>query len=213
MNPRIRRRNQLYAAGALPAAVMLFLAAQLGLSLKANHDGQAAYDGHSWADAERSFLDAPGLAEAWIGNWVGPFGAGAAAYRDGRYGDAVRYFEDALDDVPADRECDVRRNLALSHEEAGDGLLAHGRRPAARAEFRAGRSALAGGDCRDDGAGLTLDHRLESKAVGRAPDPDEGAELAPDEKLEELQRRNAERRREQPEDVDPSTEPDRQIYW
>lgn len=209
MNARVRRRNQLYLAGALPAAVMLFFAVQIGLALKANYDGRSAYDDRSWSDAESSFLDAPGL----IQPWVGPFGAGAAAYRGGQYADAVHHFQDALDDVPGDRECDVRRNLALSHEELGDKLLERGKRGPARAEFAAGRSALAEGDCLDDEAGLKLDRRLESKAGGRAPDPDEGASLKPEEKLEELERRNEERRREPPEDVDPTSEPDRQIYW
>jgi hypothetical protein len=208
MNPRIPRRNRLYLAGALPAVVMLFLAAQLGLALKANDDGRSAYDRNAWTDAEQRFLDAPGLIEPW----VGPFGAGAAAYRDARYVDAISLFSDALDDVPDHRECDVRRNLALSHEERGDELRARGRQQAAREQFTAGRSALANGDCLDD-AGIGLDRRLESKEEGRAPQPDEAADLDPEDKLEELRKRNQERRRPEPEPVDPQNEPDRQIQW
>jgi len=209
VNPRTSRRNQLYLAGAIPTAVMLFFAAQIGLALNANHDGRSAYDESSWTDAEESFLDAPDLVEGW----VGPFGAGAAAYRDGRYADAVSLFSDALDDVPDEHECDVRRNLALSHEERGDELLGDGKREPAREEFTAGRTALAGGDCLDDEVGVALDRRLESKIDGRAPDPDEGANLDPEEKLEELEQRNEERRRPDPEPIDPANEPDRQIQW
>lgn len=208
MNPRRQRRNQLYLAGAVPAAVLLFVAAQLGLALKANHDGRSAYDESSWAEAENRFLDAPGL----IGGWVGPFGAGAAAYRDGRYADAVAHFSEALDDVPDEHECDVRRNLALSHEERGDELLEDGERKPAKAEFTAGREVLAAGGCLDE-SGVAMDRRLESKAEGRAPDPEEGANLDPEEKLEALERRNEERRRPDPEPVDPETEPNRQIEW
>lgn len=208
MNPRIQRRNQLLLIGAVPAAVLLFIAAQLGLALKANHDGRSAYDRSSYADAEDRFLAAPGLVEGW----VAPFGAGASAYRDGRYADAIAHFRDALDGVPDDRECDLRRNLALSHEERGDELLAGGKPKQAKTEFATGRQALAAGDCLDD-TGTAIDRRLESKQEGRAPDPEEGANLDPEEKLEALEKRNEERRRPEPEPIDPEDEPDRQIQW
>ncbi len=207
MNPRLQRRNQLYLAGALPAAILLFFAAQIGLALNANHDGRSAYDDSSWSDAEDSFLSAPGL----IGAWVGPFGAGAAAYRDARYEEAVEHFSDALEEVPDDHECDVRRNLALSYEERGDELRGEGKPKPAREQYAAGRSALTG-DCLDD-TGSAIDRRLESKEEGRAQNPDEGADLDPEEKLEALEERNEERRRRDPDPVDPPKEPKRQIQW
>lgn len=208
MNPRIQRRNQLFLIGAVPAAVLLFVAAQLGLALKANHDGRSEYDRSSYADAEDRFLAAPGL----VDGWVAPFGAGASAYRDGRYDDAIAHFRDALEDVPDDRECEVRRNLALSHEEQGDVLLAAGKKKPAKAEFATGRQVLAAGDCLDE-SGTAIDRRLESKEEGRAQDPDEGANLDPEEKLEALEKRNEERRREEPPPIEPEDEPDRQIQW
>lgn len=208
MNTRTPRRNRLFLIGAAPAAVMLFLALQLGLALKANHDGRSAYDDHDYADAVSSFLDAPGLVEGW----VGPFDAGAAAYRGGEFREAVGHFEDALSDVPDEHECDVRRDLALAHEEVGDRLFDHGQSVAAREEYAAGRSALAEGDCLDE-TGVKLDRRLESKEEGRVEEPDEGAALEPDEKLEELDQRNEQRQRNEDKPRDPSTEPDRQIQW
>jgi tetratricopeptide (TPR) repeat protein len=214
MNPRIHRRNQLFALGVVPAVLVLLLLLDVILQLDANHAGRSAYDDQKYADAEQAFLDAGGvdLPEGW----VAPFNAGAAAYQDGRYADAVGHFETALDDVPEDRECTVRVDLALTHEALGDRLRLQGKPRQSLEEFHVGRSVLDGGGCAD-GEGKSVDDRLAARilAADRSPN-DPNAELTPEEKLARLEEQNEqageERRREQ-EDVDPTTEPDTPIQW
>jgi len=214
MNPRIPRRNQLFALGALPAVIVLLLLLDVILQLDANHAGRSAYDDQRYADAERAFLDAAGvdLPEGW----VTPFNAGTAAYQDGRYADALAHFESALDDVSGDRECMVRVDLALTHEALGDQLRLQGKPRQSLEEFHLGRSALDEGGCAD-GEGQSVDDRLAARILAADPSPsDPNAELTPEEKLARLEEQNKqageERRREQDE-VDPTKEPDTPIQW
>jgi tetratricopeptide (TPR) repeat protein len=214
MNPRTARRNQLFAFGAVPALLVLLLALDVGLQVKANHDGRSAYDDKAYADAERAFLDAAGvdLPESWVRS----FNAGAAAYQEGQYADAVAQFESALGDAPDDRECMVRVNLALTHEELGDQLRKQGKPKQSLEEFGAGRTALDKGGCAD-GQGESVDRRLAARilAADRSPG-DANAELTPEEKLaklEELNNRAGEQRQRDPEDIDPTKEPTTPIEW
>lgn len=214
MNPRIARRNQLFTLGLLPALVVLLLALDVGLQLKANHDGRTAYDDKAYADAEQAFLDAAGvdLPEGW----VKPFNAGAAAYQDAQYADAVAHFESALADAPDDRECSVRVNLALTHEALGDEERRQGNRRQSLEKFGEARTVLEVGGCAEDD-GQSVDRRLAAKilAADRSPD-DKNAELSPEEKLaklEELNDRAGEKTERDPEETDPTTEPDTPIEW
>lgn len=214
MNPRIARRNQLFAFGIVPTVVVLLLALDVGLQFKANHDGRAAYDHKEYADAEQTFLDAAGvdLPESW----VQPFNAGAAAYQDGQYDDAVAHFDSALADAPDDRECIVRVNLALTHEALGDQLRRQGSRRKSVEEFGEGRTTLEGSGCADDDA-QSVDRRLAAKilAADRSPD-DANAELSPEEKLaklEELNKRAGEKKDPEPGEIDPTNEPVTPIEW
>jgi len=214
MNPRIARRNQLFVLGVVPALVVLLLAIDVGVQLKANHDGRAAYDNKAFADAEEAFLDAAGV-ELPEG-WVKPFNAGAAAYQDGQYADARSHFESALDKAPDDRECTVRVNLALTHEALGDELRRRGNRRQSLEKFGDGRTVLESGGCAEDD-GEPVDRRLAAKilAADRSPD-DENAELSPEEKLaklEELNDRAGEKKDPDPEEIDPTNEPDTPIEW
>jgi len=214
MNPRIPRRNQLLALGAIPAVVALLLLLDVVLQLRANHEGRSAYDDKAYADAEQAFLDASGV--GLPESWVAPFNAGAAAYQDGQYADAAGHFEAALDDVPDDRECTVRVNLALSHEALGDQLRKQGRPQQSLEQFHVGRTALDAGGCAD-GEGQSVDDRLAARilAADRSP-TDPNAELTPEEKLarlEELNDRAGEEKQRDKDDVDPTTEPDTPIEW
>lgn len=214
MNPRIARRNKLFTLGVVPVLVVLLLVLDVGLQLKANHDGRAAYDDKAYADAEQAFLDAAGvdLPEGW----VKPFNAGAAAYQDAQYADAVAHFESALADAPDDRECTVRVNLALTHEALGDEERRQGNRRKSLEKFGEARTVLEVGGCAEDD-GQSVDRRLAAKilAGGRSPD-DENAELSPEEKLaklEELNDRAGEKTERDPEEIDPTREPDTPIEW
>jgi tetratricopeptide (TPR) repeat protein len=214
MNPRIPRRNQLFALGVIPAVLVLLVLLDVVLQLRANHEGRSAYDDKAYADAEEAFLDAAGvdLPEGW----VAPFNAGAAAYQDGQYADAAAHFDAALDDVPDDRECTVRVNLALTHEALGDQLRKQGKPQQSVEEFHVGRDVLDAGGCAD-GEGQSVDDRLAARilAADRSPN-DPNAELTPEEKLARLEERNErageDKRREQ-DDVDPTKEPDTPIQW
>ena len=213
MNPRTARRNQLFGLGIVPAMVVLLLALDVGLQIRNNLDGRAEYDDKDYANAEQTFLDATGL--DLPESWVRSFNAGAAAYQDARYADASAYFESALDDAPDDRECDVRVNLALTHEALGDQLRKQGNRKQSLEELSAGRTALDVGGCADDGK--DVDRRLAAKilAADRSPD-DANADLSPEEKLaklEELNERAGEQKQRDPEDVDPTKEPGTPIEW
>lgn len=214
MNPRIQRRNQLLALGAIPAVVALLLLLDVVLQLQANHEGRSAYHDKAYADAEQAFLDASGV--GLPEGWVAPFNAGAAAYQDGQYADAAGHFEAALDDVPDDRECTVRVNLALSHEALGDQLRKQGKPQQSLEQFHVGRTALDAGGCAD-GEGQSVDDRLAARilAADRSP-TDPNAELTPEEKLaklEELNDRAGEEKQRDKDDVDPTTEPDTPIQW
>lgn len=214
MNPRIARRNQLFVLGVVPALFALLLAINVGVQLRANHDGRAAYDNKEFADAEETFLGAAGvdLPEGW----VKPFNAGAAAYQDGQYADALAHFESALAEAPDDRECMVRINLALTHEALGDQLRRQGNRRQSLEKFGSARTALESGSCADDD-GESVDRRLAAKilAADRSPD-DENAELSPEEKLaklEELNDRAGKQKDPDPEEIDPTTDPGTPIEW
>jgi tetratricopeptide (TPR) repeat protein len=214
MNPRIARRNQLFGLGVVPAMVVLLVALDVGLQLRANHDGRTAYDDKAYADAEQAFLDAAGvdLPESW----VQPFNAGAAAYQDAQYADAQAHFESALADARGDRECTVRVNLALTHEALGDEQRRQGNRRKSLEKFGEARTVLEAGGCAD-GDGQSVDRRLAAKilAADRSPD-DENAELSPEEKLaklEELNKRAGEQKSPDEEDIDPTNEPATPIEW
>jgi len=214
MNPRTARRNQLFGLGIVPALVVLLLALDVGLQIRTNLDGRAEYDDKDYANAEQTFLDATGL--DLPESWVRSFNAGAAAYQDARYDDAAAHFESALGDAPDDRECTVRVNLALTHEAVGDQHRRRGNRKQSLAQFGAARRALEAGGCAD-GEGESVDRRLAAKilAADRAP-ADPNAELSPEEKLaklEELNARAGEQKRRDPEDLDPTEEPDTPIEW
>ena len=143
------------------------------------------------------------------------FNAGAATYQDGQYADAAAYFETALADAPDDHECDVRVNLALTHEALADQLRKQGKPKQSLEELSAGRTTLDVGGCAD--AGQDVDRRLAAEilAADRSPD-DANADLSPEEKLaklEELNHRAGEQKRQEQEDVDPTKEPGTPIEW
>ena len=214
MNSRNARRNELFTLGVIPALVVLLLAINVGVQLKANHDGRTAYDNKAFADAEETFLDAAGV--GLPESWVKPFNAGAAAFQDGQYDDARTHFESALADAPDDRECTVRVNLALTHEALGDELRRQGNRRQSLEKFGEGRTVLESGGCAEDD-GESVDRRLAAKiqVADRSPDV-ANAELSPEEKLaklEELNERAQQQKDPDPEQIDPTNEPDTPIEW
>lgn len=213
MNPEhVARRNRLLLLGVLPSLVALAVAVQLVLLVRGNEGGRAAYEDQEYAEAREVFS---GLRDLDVVQpWVARFNAGAAAYRDQRFAAAVADFEAALEEAPADRACDVRVNLALSHEAAGTLARNENDRAEALTSFADARAALGGSGCSE-----SLRSRLERRirainAAGPGAPDRENAELSEEEKVEKLERLNEEARRRRPDDpVDPTEEPDVAIQW
>lgn len=211
MTSRIARRNRLFALGALPAVVLLVLAALLGLLVRGNADGRAAFEDGQYGAAHETFagLRDLGLVEPW----VAPFDAGAAAYMAEDYTKAVSLFEEALRDVPDAQVCLVRVNLALAHEARG-AQVRKADRSAALQAFRAGRDALGEAGCRElDGRDVGRRLSKAIRAINRDGASDRGEQLTGQQKLEELEQRNEGTRRREPREADPTEEPSVAIQW
>ena len=147
-NPRAARRNQLFLWGLLPALVLLLLAGRVGLLLRADAAGRAAYASGEYGAAQGRFEANRSLNV--LEPWKAPFNAGTALYRDEELAAAVDAFEAALDAGPGRDECTVRINLALTHEAIGDAAAEADDEPASRDAWTAGREVLAAGDCPTD---------------------------------------------------------------
>ena len=188
-NPRAARRNQLFRWGLLPALVLLLLAGRVGLVLRADAAGRAAYASGKYGEAHDRFAANRSLNV--LEPWKAPFNAGTALYRDQELEAAVDAFGAALDAGPKPDECTVRIDLALTHEAIGDIAAEADDDPAARDAWTAGREALAAGGCPTDaGRGpeqsavaATVDARLADK-LGDPP-PDQQPEEQEDEEKQD----------------------------
>lgn len=207
---RAAERNRLLLLGLLPSLVLLALAAQLVLLVRANEVAIADYRSGDHAAAYDGFtgLRDLGLVEPW----VAPFNAGTAAYRQRDWAEAAARFAEALEDVPDDRECDVRVNLALAHEAAGHQARRTGSQAEALRSFRDARAALGGPGC-SEAVHRRVDRRIGALSTSGQSD-EEDERLSAEEKVEKLERLNEQARRERRDaPPDPTTEPDRQIHW
>ena len=185
-NPRAARRNQLFLWGLLPALVLLLLAGRVGLLLRADAAGRAAYASGEYGAAQGRFEANRSLNV--LEPWKAPFNAGTAHYRDEELAAAVDAFEAALDAGPGRDECTVRIDLALTHEGIGDAAAEADDEPAARDAWTAGREVLAAGDCPTDaGRGpeqstvaATVDARLADKLGDPPPEQQQPEEKEKD---------------------------------
>ncbi|WP_156388614.1 MULTISPECIES: hypothetical protein [unclassified Nocardioides] len=166
-NPARRRwRNRLFLLGIVPLLAALLFVTKVGMMLSAQADGQSAYDKDKFSKAAKAFGDNASLnvMEAWIS----PFNEGAAKQRDEDYDGALEKYDDALKDVPDDKECTVRINIALVHEVLGDTAAEKPDGEAALKSWQTGRDALAEADCPTDAGERTddakaVDERLRQK--------------------------------------------------
>jgi hypothetical protein len=161
-NPRAARRNQLFLWGLLPALVLLLLAGRVGLLLRADAAGRAAYATGEYGAAQGRFEANRSLNV--LEPWKAPFNAGTALYRDEELAAAVDPFEAALDAGPGRDECTVRIDLALTHEAIGDAAAEADDEPASRDAWTLGREVLAAGDCPTD-AGRGTEQTTVAEAV------------------------------------------------
>jgi len=212
-NPaRVAERNRLFLLGVVPAIAMLVAAAMLWQLVRGNEAGRTAYAEEEYADARSGFLGLRDL--GLVERWVAPFNAGTAAFREQEYADAVELFEEALEVVPSERACEVRVNLALTHEAAGNAARKDKSRATALTSFRDARTALGAGGC-SDAAERRINGRIRAiNSKGPAQPDEENARLSEKEKLEKLERLNDEARQRQKDDpIDPTEEPDTAIQW
>lgn len=205
-----RRRNQLYLIGILPSLLLLLLSLRIVFLLHYDERGQEAYSTERYATARNEFSVNRILNP--VERWIAPFNEGAARYRLADYFGAAVTFQTALEYAPADRECAVRVNLALSHEGLGD--QARTARDPAKAQdaWTAARNALA--PClpepedaeenpepgseqarmrQDRVHARKVDARVERK-IGKLPDVREPDTAPPPDENLEAKRREVERR-------------------
>lgn len=204
--PEQRRaeRNRLFLVGLLPSLIALAVAAQLFLLAQGNRAARGEYDDGDYASAATSFLGLRDLGT--VQPWVAPFGAGTAAYRDGEYDDAVKHFEAAIEDVPTEKQCLVRENLALTHMAAAK-VARKESRAAAGIELRKAREAVDVYGCDEDLLD-EIDAAINKLEGGSSQEP-----KTEKEKLEELEKRNEQARKKEQEKDEPVNEPDVQIQW
>jgi hypothetical protein len=204
----LRRRRML--RGILPSLLLLAVAVQLVLLVRGNDSALTDYEAGDHASAYDSFVGLRDL--GLVQPWVAPFNAGAAAYRQKDWASAVARFEEALDEVGTDRECDVRVNLALTHVARATEERRTGSRATALRAFADARTALGARGCSRRLEGL-VNKQIRSMSSSDQPD-EENSRLSEQEKIEKLERQNDEARRQHEDDEsDPPNEPDEQIQW
>lgn len=209
----LRRRRML--RGIVPSILLLAIAVQLVLLVRGNDSALDEYEAGDHASAYDSFMGLGLLGAGDLGAvqpWVAPFNAGGAAYRQKDWATAAARFEESLDEVGTDRECDVRVNLALTHVARATEERRSGSRATALRAFADARTALGARGCSRELEGLV---NRQISAMSSSDQPDEkNSRLSEKEKIEKLERQNDEARRKAKDDqTDPPDEPDEQIHW
>lgn len=198
-----QEQRRLLLLGALPSLVALVVAIGLWLLVQGNSSARDDYEAGQYAEARSAFEGAKDLGV--VSPWISPFNAGTAAYREKEHGDAVELFERALKEVPGDRACDVRINLALTHEAIADAAAKKGGKAARQVALRDARAAISGTGCSD-----AIEERLEEKIKDAASG---GGGKSEDEKLDEVEKKNREAQKIQDIELEPKNEPRQQIQW
>lgn len=223
-SPRRARRNRLLLAGLLPSLAALVVAAGLLLTLARNEAGLAAYHDGRYEPARDHFG-----ANRWLAAvepWVAPFNEGDAHFRLDDYDAALDAYRAALRAVPAEHECRVRLNIALTRERLGDAVREAGS-TAAEDAWRDARSALAAGRCTErlveaapevTEEARTTDERLASKILDSLAarererrarlDPVQRDRIARQERQDERAQQRDEQRRDRPPPQPDLQEPD-----
>lgn len=202
MTPSAEQRR-LLLVGALPSLVALLVAAHLWLLVHGNASARDDYEAGRYADARSTFEGAKDLGV--VSPWISPFNAGTAAYGAKEYQAAVKLFNTALHDVPDERMCDVRVDLALTHKAMADQSASKGDRAAQQIALRDARTSIQGTGC-DDALEKDLQDEID-KASSGASDKSE------DQKLDEVEKKNREAAKVKDVELEPKNEPKRQIQW
>jgi hypothetical protein len=202
-------RRQLLIRGIIPSILALLIAGHLWWLVRGNESARSAYDALRYSDARSGFEGARDFGV--LQPWVASFDTGTAAYRAGDFRGAAKLFQTALGDVPDEHECDVRIDLALSHEATAAKAIKDESRAAAQIALRDARAAIGGTGCNPE-----IEKRVEEQIHdldSKDPSAQQDQTLTEDQKLEELKKRNDEAQRTQDPRVDPKHEPSAQIEW
>jgi len=140
-----RRRRTRYLLLSLPVMIALvYVAVRLiGLSL-VNQTALDLFDAGAYAQSEE--VSTGLLDQTLIEPYLPFFNRGDAKAAQEQYTDAIDDFERALELAPAERQCDVRVNLALSWERLGDVYAAAGFPDGAKQLYQAALAVIAEGD-------------------------------------------------------------------
>jgi tetratricopeptide (TPR) repeat protein len=203
---RRSRRRLVYLLASLPVVIaLLVLAALLIRPAVVTEGALGEYDsGRYQASADRSTTL---LENNILQPWLPWFNRGDALAAQEKYTDAIDDFERALALAPAERQCDVRVNLALSWERLGDIYVSGGFFQGAVLLYEQAAVVIAAGtDCEPPDpagqqlaeAGPRVQEKIEQAERQRdaqdARDGEEGPQTREEqlEKLEELGQRGAE---------------------
>jgi len=140
-----RRRRTRYLLLSLPVMIALvYVAVRLiGLSL-VNQTALDLFDAGAYAQSEE--VSTGLLDQTLFEPYLPFFNRGDAKAAQEQYTDAIDDFERALELAPAERQCDVRVNLALSWERLGDVYAAAGFPDGAKQLYQAALAVIAEGD-------------------------------------------------------------------
>jgi tetratricopeptide (TPR) repeat protein len=140
-----RRRRAKYLLWSLPVVIALFVVATKLISLSVvNQTALNLFDAGAYAgsaDQSTSLIEDHNIIEPYL-PW---FNRGDALAAQQEYTAAIDDFERALELAPAERECDVRVNLALSWETLGDSYIAGGYFQGAIQLYEQAKAVIAGG--------------------------------------------------------------------
>jgi tetratricopeptide (TPR) repeat protein len=196
-------RRRLLLVGALPTLVALVVAAHLWLLVHGNASARDDYEAGRYADARATFEGAKDLGV--VSPWISPFNAGTAAYGAKQYKEAVKLFDAALHDVPDDRMCDVRVDLALTHQAMAEQAASKGDRAAQQIALRDARTSIQGTGC-DDELEKDLQDQIDKASSG-------SNDKSEDQKLDEVEKKNREAAKVKDVELEPKNEPKQQIQW
>lgn len=196
-------QRRLLLLGALPSLVALLVAVHLWLLVHGNAGARDDYDAGRYAAARETFEGAKDLGV--VSPWIAPFNAGTAAYGEKDFKAAVKLFDTALDDVPDDRACDVRINLALTHKAIADQAAGKGDRAAQQVALRDARTAILGTGC-DDALVKELQGEINKASSG-------SSNKSEDQKLNDVEKKNREAAKAKDVELEPKNEPQQQIQW
>lgn len=145
---RRNRRRKLLLRSLAPVVILLLVGLKLVSLGLFTHLGQTEYQASRFDSAANyfHFLSFVNVIE----RYKAPFNLGTSLYKQGRYADAQKQLETALQTVTPDHECDVRLNLGLTIEAQADAKAAQKSYDEAIVLYDQAKSVLTANHCQPD---------------------------------------------------------------